>query len=156
MLALTGFFGTLPSLIMLDTDAYELIDKALDLITVVVPPALPLALSIGINQSLRRLRKSAGIYCISPQKIIQAGLIDCIVFDKTGTLTEDKLILEQVIPFSINTISESVIGQNRCRPSNNNYYNPNHPFFRALSACQSLVIIDDIIYGDPLEIELLK
>jgi len=40
----------------LNASVFELVDKALDLITVAVPPALPLALSIGINQSLHRLK----------------------------------------------------------------------------------------------------
>jgi len=56
VLALVGFFSTLPFLISNGLELDELIDRALDLITVVVPPALPLALSIGINQSLKRLR----------------------------------------------------------------------------------------------------
>jgi len=66
---------------------------------VVVPPALPLALSIGINMSLGRLRQCEyRIFCTSPQKIIQAGLTDSIVFDKTGTLTEDTLLVDSVVP----------------------------------------------------------
>lgn len=40
----------------MNASVFELVDKALDLITVAVPPALPLALSIGINQSLHRLK----------------------------------------------------------------------------------------------------
>jgi len=103
VLAITGFIGTLPSLINLGCSNSELIDKALDLITVAVPPALPLALSIGINHSLKRLNNhDYNIRCTSPHKIIQGGLIDAIVFDKTGTLTEDKLNIDKIICYNNN------------------------------------------------------
>lgn len=44
-----------------------IIVRALDLITIVVPPALPATLTIGTNFALSRLKKR-DIFCISPQK----------------------------------------------------------------------------------------
>lgn len=44
-----------------------IIVRALDLITIVVPPALPATLTIGTNFALSRLKKQ-DIFCISPQK----------------------------------------------------------------------------------------
>lgn len=44
-----------------------IIVRALDLITIVVPPALPATLTIGTNFALSRL-KGQKIFCISPQK----------------------------------------------------------------------------------------
>jgi len=44
-----------------------IIIRALDLITIVVPPALPATLTIGTNFALSRLKKQS-IFCISPQK----------------------------------------------------------------------------------------
>ena len=41
--------------------------RALDLITIVVPPALPATLTIGTNFAIGRLRKK-NIFCISPQR----------------------------------------------------------------------------------------
>jgi cation-transporting ATPase 13A2 len=84
-----------------------IIVRALDLITIVVPPALPATLSIGTNFALSRL-KAHKIYCISPQRyehipsfegdyvklfnrVNVGGKLDVICFDKTGTLTEDGL-----------------------------------------------------------------
>ena len=84
-----------------------IIVRALDLITIVVPPALPATLSIGTNFALSRLRKNY-IFCISPQRsmgviapssrdlltggrVNVGGKLDIICFDKTGTLTEDGL-----------------------------------------------------------------
>ena len=64
--------------------------RALDLITVVVPPALPATLSIGTSFAIGRLRRR-GIFCISPSRVNVAGRINVCCFDKTGTLTEDGL-----------------------------------------------------------------
>lgn len=56
------------------TDHFQLawhliIVRALDLITIVVPPALPATLTIGTNFALSRLKKQS-IFCISPQKCV--------------------------------------------------------------------------------------
>ncbi len=68
---------------------------ALNLVTVAVPPALPLALSVGISVALARL-KSFGIFCSDSSRIAAAGRVNCLCFDKTGTLTTDGLTLKGV------------------------------------------------------------
>ena len=55
--------------------------EALDLITVVVPPALPAAMTIGAVHALLRLKKRS-IFCISPRSINVSGSVNCICFDK--------------------------------------------------------------------------
>lgn len=70
---------------------------ALDLITIVVPPALPAAMTIGSIYAQKRLQRK-GIFCISPRNINVSGSVDCVCFDKTGTLTEDGLDMWGVIP----------------------------------------------------------
>lgn len=67
-----------------------IIVRALDLITIIVPPALPATLTIGTSFALSRLRKQ-GIFCISPNRVNVAGTVDIMCFDKTGTLTEEGL-----------------------------------------------------------------
>ncbi len=47
--------------------------RALDLITIIVPPALPATLSIGMNFALSRLKKK-NIFCISPQRHVDPNL----------------------------------------------------------------------------------
>jgi len=64
--------------------------RALDLITIVVPPSLPLALSVGTNFALLWLRRDK-IFCIAPARITMAGKVKLCCFDKTGTLTEESL-----------------------------------------------------------------
>lgn len=94
--------------------------RAFDIITTVVPPSLPAALTVGTVYSLNRLRKHQ-IYCISPKRYVSdlfgtvrfvncmycchlrinmCGKIKLVCFDKTGTLTEDSLDLLGVLPSS--------------------------------------------------------
>ncbi|KAL2621789.1 hypothetical protein R1flu_001994 [Riccia fluitans] len=71
--------------------------QCLNLITIAVPAALPLALSIGISVSFNRLKED-GVYCVNPSRIVAAGRVDTVCFDKTGTITEDGLNLTGVVP----------------------------------------------------------
>lgn len=89
MIALVGFFITLPASLRFLSNK-EVIIKALDLVTITVPPALPAAMSAGIVFALARLKRNQ-IFCIDPKRINVGGRVKTIVFDKTGTLTEDSL-----------------------------------------------------------------
>lgn len=90
ILALVGMAATVPLQINLGVPFEIFIDRALDLLTVTVPPALPAAMSCGIVFAISRLKKLE-IFCISPPRINLAGQISTFVFDKTGTLTEEGL-----------------------------------------------------------------
>uniref|UniRef100_A0A6I8PAZ8 ATPase 13A4 n=1 Tax=Ornithorhynchus anatinus TaxID=9258 RepID=A0A6I8PAZ8_ORNAN len=59
----------------------EIVKKALDVITIAVPPALPAALTTGIIYAQKRLKKN-GIFCISPQRINICGQLNLVCFDK--------------------------------------------------------------------------
>lgn len=61
--------------------------KALDLITIAVPPALPACLTVATTIAIARLAKHS-IFVSSPSAITAAGHLNVICFDKTGTLTE--------------------------------------------------------------------
>lgn len=90
LISIIGFFCLLPRLIAIKTEPAVLVDKALDLITICVPPALPATMSAGVAFAVQRLKKKK-IYCISPPRVNISGRIQIMVFDKTGTLTEDGL-----------------------------------------------------------------
>lgn len=98
-MAAVGFFIDLPSWIKNNDSGLLriIIIKASEIVTVTVPPALPTCMQIGISVALSRLKKR-NIYCISPNKINEAGRVNVMCFDKTGTLTEEGLDLLGVRP----------------------------------------------------------
>lgn len=107
VIAILGFFGTLPFMIEQGYEAWPIIDRSLDLITITVPPALPAAMTVGTVFAINRLKKKR-IFCISPPRVNVSGRVNLMVFDKTGTLTEDGL---QV--FGYRGVDEAIINNKK-------------------------------------------
>ncbi|OMH83716.1 putative cation-transporting ATPase [Zancudomyces culisetae] len=180
IVALIGFGLSLFNFIRLGLSIKVIITKALDLITIVVPPALPATMSIGTSISLRRLKKKM-IYCISPPRINVCGRLDIIAFDKTGTLTEEGL---DVLGVQVSLSKDCSLDQNTDEPGvsdarlkplvqevgNLNYtkgmageemvvdermlLNSELKLIYGLATCHSIKIVRGNMIGDPLDIKM--
>lgn len=153
IVAMCGFTLSAINFVKLGMNWSLIVIRALDLITIVVPPALPATLTIGTNFAINRLRKHQ-IFCISPNRVNVAGKIDVMCFDKTGTLTEDGLdvlgirnvvndgfsdLLEQSETLTATTSIESGLS-----------------ILHVMATCHSLRLIEDELLGDPLDDKMFR
>ncbi|KAG6833024.1 hypothetical protein H0H87_012282 [Tephrocybe sp. NHM501043] len=110
------------------------------IITSVVPPELPMELSLAVNASLVALSKFA-IFCTEPFRIPFAGRVDVCCFDKTGTITAEDLVLEGVVGMNPKDQRALINVKETSRETT-----------LALAASHALVKLDDgTTVGDPME-----
>lgn len=154
IIALLGFSLAVYNFLRIGTSWFRIVKRSFDVFTIVVPPALPATLSVGMTFALKRLR-NIGITCISPTKINVGGRINCVCFDKTGTLTEEGLDLVAVIPvsdenFFCPNISEidSIAG--------NDDSNRQSQFIKGVCLCNSLREHEGRYVGDPIDMKLFE
>ena len=114
------------------------------IITSVVPPELPMELSMAVNASLVALSKLA-IFCTEPFRIPYAGRVDVCCFDKTGTITGEDLEVQGIVGTEAHGTSDAL---------NDELVDLKHASMSSklvLAAAHALVIVDDEIVGDPME-----
>ncbi|VDQ08121.1 unnamed protein product [Trichobilharzia regenti] len=111
--------------------------RALDLVTIVVPPALPVVMTVGIVLAQRRLRSSE-IFCVNPSVINVCG---------TGTLTEDGLDMWGIIPYE-----DGLFGDPELDPSQIEI----GPLMECLATCHSLTLIEGVLSGDPVDLKMFQ
>lgn len=123
----------------------KLILDCILILTSVVPPELPMELTMAVNSSLAALGKHY-VFCTEPFRIPFAGRIDVCCFDKTGTLTAEDLVFEGVAGFKSDDIK--ALSSPQEIPQVSNY---------VLGAAHALVQLDDgEVVGDPMEKATLK
>ena len=160
-IAMIGFAASFVNFIRLGLAWHLIIVRALDLITIVVPPALPATLTIGVNFALSRLKKKQ-IFCISPQRVNVGGKLDIVCFDKTGTLTEDGLdvlgvrtVRHPEMRFSelLSEASNVLPGASYERDPTVDYQT-NKNILYTMATCHSLKLVDGELIGDPLDLKM--
>lgn len=109
------------------------------IITSVVPPELPMELSMAVNASLMALSKKA-IFCTEPFRIPYAGRVDVCCFDKTGTITDEDLEVQGVAPIGAKLPRDLIDLRQLPRETT-----------ITLGAAHALVLLDDGVVGDPME-----
>jgi predicted P-type ATPase len=72
---------------------FRLLLHVIMIVTSVVPPELPMELSLAITNSVASLMKRCQVYCTEHFRMAWAGEINICCFDKTGTLTSDEMYL---------------------------------------------------------------
>ncbi|XP_069805161.1 polyamine-transporting ATPase 13A2 isoform X2 [Dendropsophus ebraccatus] len=149
VLAVFAVVGTIYSTVMhiLYKDAVsQIIIRALDVITIIVPPALPAAMTVGTIYAQNRLKKK-GIFCISPPRINVSGKIKMVCFDKTGTLTEEGLDVWGVVPLEgFNFLP--IVHDARSLPDGHLLY--------ALAACHSITLLNGHPIGDQMDLKMVE
>jgi cation-transporting ATPase 13A1 len=155
---------------------YRLFFECTVIITSVVPPELPIELSLAVNSSLLSLSRLY-IYCTEPFRIPFAGKVEYCCFDKTGTLTSDDLVVEGVagLPKLDQSKADDMNAEeNKSSPqkasksdqvatsplTSHEMVTPisQCPIYtqQVLSSCHSLAHLDEKLVGDPLEKKVLE
>ena len=75
---------------------FRLVLHVIIIVTSVVPPELPMELSLAVTNSVAALVRKSQVYCSELFRIPWAGEVNVCCFDKTGTLTSDEMRLRGV------------------------------------------------------------
>ncbi|XP_056364277.1 polyamine-transporting ATPase 13A2 [Oenanthe melanoleuca] len=148
-LAILALIGTLYSILILvrnQVPVGQIIIRALDLVTVIVPPALPAAMTVGTIYAQNRLKKQ-GIFCISPPRINLGGKLRLVCFDKTGTLTHEGLDVWGVVPLQQRRFLPMVREPRRL---------PAGALLYALATCHAVSPLRGQLVGDPVDLKMLE
>jgi cation-transporting ATPase 13A1 len=118
---------------------YKLMLNCVMILTSVVPPELPMELSLAVTTSIINLAKE-NIFCTEPFRIPFAGATDTCCFDKTGTLTSDDFVVLGLA--GLDPDSKENLRNLKDVPLDSKL---------VIAGCHSLSFIESEIIGDSLE-----
>ncbi|XP_051894917.1 cation-transporting ATPase 13A2 isoform X2 [Pristis pectinata] len=148
-LGILALIGDVYSIVILEKQKVSVgrvLTRILDLITIIIPPALPAAMTVGTIYAQDRLKKY-GIFCISPPRINICGKLKLICFDKTGTLTEEGLDFWGVV---------LVAGKNFDPIIHDTQHLVSSRMLHALATCHSVTLLNNQPIGDPLDLKMIE
>lgn len=120
------------------------------IITSVVPPELPMELSLAVNTSLAALSKFA-IFCTEPFRIPFAGRVDVACFDKTGTLTGEDLVVDGIAGLTLGE-ADAKVEKDGAHPELTMAGGIGVDTALVLASAHALVKLDEgEVVGDPME-----
>ncbi|XP_068185637.1 polyamine-transporting ATPase 13A2 isoform X2 [Antennarius striatus] len=148
LLGFVALVGSIYSFVILfrDSTVKSLIIRSLDIVTIVVPPALPAAMTTATIYAQHRL-KSHGVFCISPPCINVCAKVSVFCFDKTGTLTEEGLDVWGVMEGGPAGFSELVSGPSLLPPGH---------LLSGLACCHTVTLLNGQPLGDPLDLRMVE
>lgn len=139
---------------------FRLILHVIIIVTSVVPPELPMELSLALTNSVAALVHRCQVYCAELNRIPWAGQVEVCCFDKTGTLTSDEMCLRGVRLFQEESENSELEEKCLLQPSTDEI-----PWevTRIMAGCQALAMAGmrkrghkPRMIGDPLEQAVLK
>ncbi|XP_069775025.1 polyamine-transporting ATPase 13A2 isoform X2 [Narcine bancroftii] len=148
-LGILALIGDIYSIVILEKQRVSVgrvLTRILDLITIIIPPALPAAMTVGAIYAQDRLKKY-GIFCISPPRINICGKLKLICFDKTGTLTEEGLDYWGVVLAGGKNFDPIIQDTQRLVSSR---------MLHALATCHSVTLLNNRPIGDPLDLKMIE
>jgi cation-transporting ATPase 13A1 len=133
---------------------FRLVLHVIIIVTSVVPPELPMELSLAVTSSVADLMKRSQVYCTEVFRIPLAGQVQVCCFDKTGTLTSDEVQLRGIRMVQNGSFTDVTPPDDGSIP---------WPVARVMVACHSLALNGMVsgqngsnVIGDPLEKVILK
>ena len=146
---------------------FRLMLHVIIIVTSVVPPELPMELSLAVTNSVQALIQRCQVYCTEHFRIPWAGEVTVCCFDKTGTLTSDEMRLKGVRLFG----NQHAEANTETEDEDSALVHPAEgdlPWstVRIMAACHSLAIAETgqandrsrrfQVIGDPLEQAVMK
>ena len=159
---------SVPPQVKLHESVRIIVDRAMNMITIAVPAALPAAMSVGVVFAMARLR-AKNIFCISPPRINLAGQIDTFVFDKTGTLTAEGLTVLGFRPIirgqdqNLSTFANFTDDATKLTPEADWWLDRDAEKKRnqcttllaeAMASCTAVTTVNGNLVGDPLDVQM--